>query len=325
MSKLIAVTGATGFAGRHVIAALLAEGYRVQALVRNPAMARLTDDVVLVQGDLATPDALELLVEGADAVIHLAGAITANSAPEYFRVNAQGTLALAESAQRAGVRRFVHVSSLSAREPAISDYGASKREGEDAVASLMEALNAIILRPPAVYGPGDRATLPLLKELTRPVAAIPGRREARFSLILVADLARLIAKAVESDLTGRHEVSDQTPGGYGWPDLLRVASAVRGSAIRPVFLPRAIPQAVALAAESVAKIRRKPGMINRGKIAELYHPDWVSGPSGLTLPQPITFEQGFPETLDWYRQAGWLPQSAGADRSSGETKHRTRS
>jgi len=94
-----------------------------------------------------------------------------------------------------------------------------------------------------------------------------------------------------------------------------VAEAVRGGPIRAVFLPRAIPAAVAFAAETIAKARGVPGMVNRGKIAELYHPDWVCGTSGYRLDDPVTFARGFPETLAWYRTAGWLPRAAGADRS----------
>lgn len=322
MRPIIAMTGATGFAGRHAVAAFLARGHRVRALVRWPAMAKLPDGVELVQGDLEAEPALDALVRDADAVVHLAGAITALTPHDYFRVNAHGTVAVAEAVRRACVGRFVHISSLSARQPSVSAHAASKRAGEDAITTLAEPLNAVILRPPAVYGPGDRATLPLLKELTRPIAVIPGRRRQRFSLIHVADLARLICDAVASDMRGIHEVSDGTPGGYGWPDLLKVAEMTRGGPIRAIFLPRPIPMAVALVAETIARGRGVPGMINRGKIAELYHSDWVSGPSDLALEHPITFATGFPETLAWYRKAGWLPPPPGADRS-GTTRDET--
>jgi nucleoside-diphosphate-sugar epimerase len=323
MGKLIALTGATGFAGRHAVIALMGRGYRIRALARRPAAAALPAEVELVAGDLDDQGALDRLVAGADAAVHVAGAITALTAHDYFRVNAHGTVAMAEAARRAGVARFVHLSSLSAREPKLSSYGASKRAGEDAIAALMAPLNAIVLRPPAVYGPGDKATLPLLRELTRPIAAIPGRRDARFSLIHVSDLAQIIVDAIETGQQGIHEISDQTSGGYGWPDLLEVASAARGTPIRAIFLPRAIPEAVAYAAEMVARLRGQAGMINRGKIAELYHSDWVTGTGGLSLPRPITFARGFPETLAWYREAGWLPRVAPADRNSPESRGQT--
>jgi len=282
--------------------------------VRNPATANLPGGVETVTGDLADAEALAQLVAGADAVVHLAGALTGLRREDYFKVNEQGTLALAQAAEAARVGRFVHVSSLAARQPQLSAYAASKRAGEEVVKARAAALNAVIIRPPAVYGPGDRGTLPLIKELTNPVAMIPGRAEARFSLIHGRDLARLIALALGEGGQSLYEVSDGRAGGYGWPDLLAVASALRGSTIPPVFLPRAVPAAVAAVADVVSRLRRRPSMINSGKIAELYFPDWVAAPGGLALADPITFDRGFPETVNWYRQAGWLPQAPVADR-----------
>lgn len=323
MVQSIAVTGATGFAGRHAVSELVKRGFRVTALVRNPETAGLPAAVRMVTGDLQQAEALDRLVAGADAVIHLAGAISGITTHDFFRVNAHGTVALAEAAVRAKVRRFIHISSLAARQPALSAYGASKRAGEDAVAALAGPLGAVLIRPPAVYGPGDRATLPLFRELTRPVAVIPGRAENRFALIHVSDLARIIADAASGTVQGLHEVSDETPGGYGWADLLAIAEAERRGRIRPLFLPQAIPQAVALVAEGVARLTGRASMVSRGKIAELYHHDWVTRPSGLAVPEPITFVRGFPETLAWYRRAGWLPGAAAADRSvPGREEHR---
>lgn len=309
------MTGATGFAGGHAVGELLKRGARLRVLARDPARSRLPANVEMVQGDLHSEQALDALVKGADAVVHLAGAVSAVSPHDYFRTNAHGTVAVAEAARRAGVRRFVHVSSLAAREPQLSAYGASKRAGEDAVASLMAPLNAAILRPPAVYGPGDKATLPLLRELTKPMPMIPGRRDSRFSLIHVGDLARLIGEAVENETRGVHEISDGKSGGYGWDELLAIAARERGGHARAVFLPRPLVAGVGMMADALAHMTGKPGMVSRGKVAELYHADWVAGHTGLALPDPITFDLGFSETLAWYRDAGWLPRGGGADRS----------
>lgn len=316
MSLLVAITGATGFAGRHAVAELEARGHRLRALVRQPEKAGLPASVETVKGGISDRSSLKQLLAGVDAVIHLAGALTALTREGYFAVNQAGTEALISEAMASGSRRFVHISSLAARQPQLSLYAASKRAGEDAVSARMDDLNAIIIRPPAVYGPGDKGTLPLITELTRPIAAIPSTGQARFSLIHGRDLARLIAQAVESDLRGLHEVSDGKTGGYSWADLIAVGSAFRGSAIRPLYLPRALPSAVAWGAEALARLTGKPGMVNRGKIAELYYPDWVSREGALALPDPIPFDSGFAETVNWYRTAGWLPHGPGTDRSA---------
>jgi hypothetical protein len=77
-----------------------------------------------------------------------------------------------------------------------------------------------------------------------------------------------------------------------------------------------VPLAVAVAAELFARISGKPGLVNRGKIAELYHQDWVCRTSGLDVSDPVTFATGFPDAIAWYRQAGWLPRGAGPDTTS---------
>lgn len=315
MQHLIAMTGASGFAGAHAVRELVRRGHRVRALVRDPRKATFGDNVDIVQGDLLSEAALRSLLDGADTVVHLAGTISALSARDYFRTNAEGTSALAEAAAHQHMKRFVHVSSLSARAPHLSAYGASKKAGEDAVVSTMHGHNAVIIRPPAVYGPGDRATLPLLQALTRRTAIVPGRSDARFSLIHATDLALLIADAVTADIQGIHEVSDGTPGGYGWPELLEIAGRASGHAIRPVYLPQSLVSAVGWGAETWSKLSRKPGMVSRDKVRELYHRDWVARDGALRAADPITFSKGFPETLAWYRAAGWLPAPAAADRS----------
>jgi nucleoside-diphosphate-sugar epimerase len=323
MTKTIAMTGATGFAGRHALEALLDKGYRVKALVRNPQAAILPPGVTAVAGDLAHPAALTELVKDADTVLHLAGAIAAVDRAQFFDVNARGTAALAHAAAHAGVTRFVHVSSLAARQPELSDYGASKRAGEAAVTQPGLPFRTLILRPPAVYGPGDRATLPLLRELTRPVAVIPSLPRARFSLIHVSDLAAILAEAVDDPRDGLIEVSDGREAGYAWPELIAIAEAEAGRRIRPVFLPFLLPHLVGRVAGALSRLRSRPGMVTAGKIAELYHPDWVARGAGWPLASFITFETGFAATLKWYRDRGWLPPARGMARSGTHAKRET--
>jgi nucleoside-diphosphate-sugar epimerase len=219
----IALTGATGFVGRAVTRELAGRGHELSVLVRNPARWEGAARARVVTGDLFNKLALAELVSGSDAVLHLAGAIKALRREGYFAANRDGSANLLEAALAGGVKRLVHVSSLAAREPQLSHYAASKRAAEDLLLSRTNGLETLIIRASAVYGPGDEATLPLLKTLMSPVAILPGRSGQRFSLIHVDDLAAVLCAAVESDKTGLVEVDDLS-GGHSWEGLADAGS-----------------------------------------------------------------------------------------------------
>jgi uncharacterized protein YbjT (DUF2867 family) len=165
----LAITGGTGFVGRHLIRLALEKGHIVNALARSPQQAR--GGVTWIDGAIDPARNLDALVDGVDAVIHVAGAINAADRAAFARCNIDGTVAMIEAANRAGIKRFVHVSSLAAREPALSDYGWSKAESERRVES--SGLDWTIIRPPAVYGPGDREMLELFRMANKGVMLLP--------------------------------------------------------------------------------------------------------------------------------------------------------
>src|SRR5688572_29449556 len=189
--RTLAVTGGTGFVGSHLLRMALAQGYDVRALTRGWKPPE--DEIAWVDGALDRPDTLVKLCSGADAVIHVAGLINARSRADFEAVNVAGTAAMIDAARKAGVRRFVHISSLAAREPELSSYGWSKAKSERLVAA--SGLDWTIVRPPAVYGPGDRETLELFKMARRGLVALPPR--GRFSIIHVEDLCRLILAVLD--------------------------------------------------------------------------------------------------------------------------------
>ena len=171
----LAITGGTGFVGSHVIDEALGAGHEVQALTRREQPGR--DKVDWIAGDLDDRAALKRLIEDADAVIHVAGVINAPDQAGFDQGNVTGTLAMLAAATAGGVRRFVHVSSLAAREPRLSLYGGSKARSEELVES--SGLDWAIVRPPAVYGPGDKETLELFKMAKRGLVLLPPNEAVR--------------------------------------------------------------------------------------------------------------------------------------------------
>jgi len=299
----LAITGGTGFVGAHVIDAALAAGHNVKALTRRDQPAR--DGVEWISGALDDRDALERLVADADAVIHVAGVINAPDAKGFEAGNVAGTLAMLAAATAGGVRRFVHVSSLAAREPKLSLYGASKARAEALVEG--SGLDWAIVRPPAIYGPGDRETLELFKMASRGQIYMPPK--GRLSLIHVDDLARLLLTLADADAPSRLviEPDDGQPGGWTHREFGDALAKAVGVPARTISTPRFL---LAIGSRLDRLVRRDKAKLTPDRVAYFCHPDWVASPEravppGLWHPRVET-NQGLAATAAWYREQGWL-------------------
>ncbi len=315
MPRTVAVTGATGFIGSHLVRRLADAGYRVRVLTRRLPVHPIYGDrpIEAVIGSLDDAGSLQALLRGADAVVHAAGLVKAPSRAAFFAVNAAGTRALVEAARAQPTPlRFILLSSLSAREPQLSAYAASKRAGETALTHAGGGLAWSIIRPPAVDGPGDREILAFFRAAMRGLIPAPGDIRARLSMIHVSDLAGAIEAVLEAGSTegATLEVDDGTPGGYGWPDLARSAAAVLGTTPRLIRVPKPLLQAVGTLNEFGGTLTGRSPMLTRGKVREICHPDWSCRDQAirqLTAWAPLVpLETGFAETVAWYRAAGWL-------------------
>jgi len=301
----VALTGATGFIGGVLARTLAANGWPVRALARprrrRPHAAGVGE---WVHGTLEDADALQRLLQGVTAVVHCAGAVRGARPADFERVNAGGTACLLAAVQRLGVApRFLLVSSLAAREPALSPYAASKRQAETLLGQAGAGLHWAALRPPAVYGPGDREILPLLRLMRRGFAPVPGDPAARLSLLYVDDLARAVLAwlAQPAAPCAVYELHDGQPGGYTWSQLSAIAAGVHGRPVRCVPLPRALLEVTAAVNLFGARRLGYAPMFTPWKLRELWHPHWVCDNAALSgaigwQPQ-VSFEQGLRLTL----------------------------
>ena len=308
--SLLAITGATGFVGSAVLDAALAEGHQVRALARRDQPAR--DGVTWVRGDLGDTAALASLCEGADAMIHVAGLTNTPDPAEFETANVTGTANVLAAMEGAGVRRLVFVSSLAAREPKLSAYGASKARAE----TLVEAsgLDWTTVRPPGVYGPRDIDYLDMFRTARWGFVPLPpgGAR----SIIHADDLARLLvtlAASSSSEAVGParkqlYEPDDGREGGWSHKELAAaIGRAVgRGSVFAP-HLPRFVLD-LAAAGDRIARGDR--AKLTPDRVGYMAHPNWVSRsdrkvPPGVWQPR-ITGEEGLKATAEWYQREGWL-------------------
>ena len=300
----IALTGGTGFVGTALASRALAEGHELNALTRRPQVA--SPGMTWIAGDLDDRRALVRLLADAELVIHVAGVVNAPDPAGFEHGNVVGTLNLIEAAHAVGVERFVFVSSLAAREPALSAYGASKARAEAFVRA--SALDWTIVRPPAVFGPGDREMLELFRVARW--GFIPTPAAGRLSLIHVSDLAALLLAMPRGgeDVTGKvFEPDDGVPTGWDHFDLALAIGAAVGRRPRVIGLSRA---ALERAAKFDALVRRKRAKMTLDRAAYFSHPDWVASsgaqpPRALWRPRMETRE-ALKATAEWYRGQGWL-------------------
>jgi nucleoside-diphosphate-sugar epimerase len=319
---MILVTGGTGFIGTHLLETLVAKGESVRALVRRTRVPRvLLSGVETVYGDLSGGDGLSDALRGAHAVIHLAGVTKALRTRDYYTGNVRSTEQLANAMSGRGMR-LVHVSSLAAIGPStagvplaedaephpLTHYGKSKLEAERLVRRL--APDAVIVRPPVVYGPRDTDVFQLLKSISKGLVLEIAGGERWFSAIYVKDLVQGLLAAVSAPrAVGRtYFLAHAKPA--SWGQLGASAARIMARTPRVVTVPFAVANAVGASAEIWARVTRKPGIVSREKIAEARCMAWTCdtarAAAELGFLAPTSLDEGLAATLSWYKEAGWL-------------------
>jgi nucleoside-diphosphate-sugar epimerase len=339
MAKVL-VTGASGFVGKHLVAALTDRGDEITCLVRKSSRIDPTwkAGTRLVFGDVTNPDSLPPAVSGQDIVYHVAGCTQALAPRQFYRVNQRGVANVAQvCAGQTNPPVLVSVSSLAAAGPAIDDkpkiesdrsmpvshYGHSKRAGERAAEAFADRVPITIVRPPIVLGEADRMGLPLFRSIARfAVHMVPGLNRRRFSLIHADDLVQLLILAAERGKRlpphGRPE-SHGSQGYYfaaceedpAYSDLGRMVAEAVGRHL-VVIIPTATPMLwmVAVAGEAVSHLRQDPLFMNLDKAREITAGSWICSARAAT--EELGFSVGAPllerlrQTAEWYRKEGWL-------------------
>jgi nucleoside-diphosphate-sugar epimerase len=302
--KIVALTGATGFVGGVTLKYLLDAGYMVRALTRRNQPQRT--GVTWINGALDQRKSLATLCDGADVILHVAAVVNAPNAAGFEAGNVGGTANILAAAKEAGITRFVHVSSLSAREPQLSHYGASKAKAEKLVATSL--LDWTIVRPPGVYGPGDREVFEMFRMASRGFCLLPPAGAS--SWIYVDDLARLLVALLppHEDATARiFEADDGQPGGWTHESFARAIGWALGKRISTFSAPRAMLVAAAWA-DRLA--RGKKAKLTPDRAGYMGHPDWVidrnTAPSAALWQPQMTTRDGLKATARWYKAQGWL-------------------
>jgi dihydroflavonol-4-reductase len=324
----VLVTGATGFVGSHLVDALVGRGRAVRCLVRPTSNLRYLNhpQIEFAYGGVDAETDWDQALTGVDTIYHVAGVTFARRAKDYFTVNQKGTEAILAGAlkNRGRIKKFVLVSSLAAVGPGsagrpvdestapapITPYGRSKLLGEEAVRAARDLLPSTIVRPPAVYGPRDYGIYEFFKSIARGVSPTIGRYDKQISLVHAHDLARGIILAGESPAsTGRtYFISSEEV--YSMRAVAALIAEILGRKARTITIPRPVAFTVAVAAEAVAALMRRPPVINRDKVTDLSQSCWgcsIERAKGeLGYSQQVSLEAGLRGTVEWYKREGWL-------------------
>ncbi len=280
MDYTVALTGATGFIGNRVARRLVTNGCKLQALTRKTSdRSRLSGfNIHWVEGTLEDVDSLRRLVRGADAVVHCAGAVRGATQAHFDRLNVDGVARLVRAAvEQHPLPRFLLISSLAAREPGLSHYAGSKRQAETVLADQAGNMSWVVLRPPAVYGPGDKEMLPLWRWMARGFAFVLGSGKARFSMLYVDDLAAAIRKCLLNERlpNGVFELHDGHLEGYSWQNVIDTFAHLNAKSVGRIHMPVSVLRLLARLNLAASLAFGYAPMLTPGKVRELRHPNWV--------------------------------------------------
>jgi nucleoside-diphosphate-sugar epimerase len=322
------VTGASGFIGSHLVEHLLQKKTAVRVLLRRTSSREWLKNLQLeeVTGDLFDKEALREAVQGVDFIYHSAGLTKAKTSQEYYRANAEGTKNLLQAAleHNPGLTRFVLVSSQTAAGPShsetpitesapprpITTYGKSKLRAEEECLDVAAQIPVTIVRPPAVFGPRDKDIFEFFNTFGKGLQPIVGFSENYVSLVHVRDLVRGTVLAGESASARGNTYFISSRVVYGWKEVGEITRRVMGRNAMRLRIPEFGVYAISAVAEFFSLFSSKPALINLEKARDMVQDYWTCDSSSAKrdfgYEQEIDLEEGIRDTVQWYREQGWL-------------------
>ena len=276
----IAVTGATGFIGSHLLTRLDARHRPTRALVRAKRNRTLSvpASTEIVSGSLQDRDAIQVLLQNTQTCIHLAGATKSVDANGFHRANVIGTYNMVACAAAAGVEHFICVSSQAARAAWISNYAASKAMSEAVLKPFASEMRITIIRPPAVIGPGDPMLQPMF-DLIRagwvPAPSEPKDGPRSFAVISVHDLVSQIIDSIQSPDSGAALLEPCSVASTNWTQIASATSEVLDRKVRIIRTWPGLMKALGAGADGITTLTRRPLSLSLNKVRELLAVDWT--------------------------------------------------
>lgn len=320
--RLVFLTGATGFIGGRLAAALAARGYRLRCLVRDPSRAAALSELgaELIEGDVTSAHAVDRGLAGADVACHLAAIYDVGVVDEHALVhsNVAGTRVFLDALGRSQVRRAVYVSSIAALGPVDSGQGdestrwrgpfptvyhRTKTEAHALALAAQQRGALIIVCPAYVYGPGDEGPAGrFLQDLVRRRVPALVSDSAWFSFVHVDDVVDGIVAAIER---GRPRESYVLGGEAATlTDFAARAAAAAGVRAPRLRFPRPLALAAGTLFDAVSRSTGRRFALSREGVASVTGGRWLHSYEKATREfgyQPRSLAEGLPETMAWVR------------------------
>lgn len=319
------LTGGTGFIGSHLAESLIEKGVTIFALVRDRRNLKWLRglNIHLLEGDLFS---IPPLPSSLDYVFHLAGLTKASKLADYYTVNQRGTASLFQTLRSQNIhpKKIILLSSLAACGPSakgqpiresdpprpLTPYGESKLLGEAEALKFKDDFLVVILRAAAIFGPRDKDFLAYFKRIKQGLHISLGSKQRLLSLCYVKDLVRSLYLCTQKELQSGEifNIADHNP--YSWDEFGKAAGKAAGKKLKKVSIPVAVFYFVSILSEAWGKISRKPALINRHKLKEMKQACWIAdtrkAEEKLSFYPLYSLEKAVVETIDWYRECGWL-------------------
>jgi UDP-glucose 4-epimerase len=325
MKQKVLITGASGFLGYHLINAAVANELEVYAAVRAKSTFNHLEELPVnkVVLDYADKNMLSAVLASHqfDYIIHAAGTTKANTQQEYDTVNALYTASLAEAAAKSNCKKFVFISSLAAVGPIkglageitedrlpnpVTAYGKSKLAAEQLL--MRQPVNAVILRPTAIYGPREKDLFLLAGYLKKGIDLYIGNKPQKLTFVHGKDAATLAVQALLSNTTGIYNVSDGLVySRYHFADIIK--KQLNKKAVR-LHLPVGFVKAALALVERINKMKDTVPPVSREKLGELIADNWScnidKAKKELNYQPFFNLDTGLQQTMQWYQQNKWI-------------------
>ncbi|MCX6826130.1 MAG: NAD-dependent epimerase/dehydratase family protein, partial [candidate division Zixibacteria bacterium] len=275
-------------------------------------------------GDVTQPRTLPEMVKDIDYIIHNAGAVKVKMPEHFMKINCQGTKNILEAAsQNKGLKKFIYISSLAAVGPSeigqpltedilphpISAYGRSKAAGEMEVKFLKDKINSVIIRPSAVYGPGDAEMFSFFQILNNRIRPYLGDWNRRLQLVHIDDLCYGVSRSLKAETESGAIYFIAESRSYSYREIIYHLRKAVGRIGLPIYIPGWGAKLIALISEMTMKAIGRTPMFTVEKAEEILANWEVSvgkAEKELGYKSNVPFPYGARETAYWYREEGWL-------------------